>query len=65
MTMKTSMIFTTGAFLYPLRTKDETGVEIWRWAVASFEDDTYSGGKICSPVENAETCENLLLPDGE
>jgi hypothetical protein len=63
--MKTSNIYTTGAFLAPVKVIDNSGAAIWVWAVSQFEDDSYLDGKICSPVVSAETCEKLLLPDDE
>ena len=61
--MKPSSIYTTGAFVHPVEMKDENGSHVWRWVVSSFEDESFLDGETCSPIESAETCENLLLPD--
>jgi hypothetical protein len=62
---KTSVIYTTGAFLFPVKVTESNGNEVWLWAVSQFEDDSYCDGKTCSPVVSAETVENLLLSDEE
>ena len=58
--MKSPNIYTTGAFLVPLKVLDNNGEAVWIWAVSLFEDDTYLDGKICDPLEIAETAEGLL-----
>ena len=63
--MKASSIYTTGAFIAPVKVTDENGNDVWMWAVSQFEDDTYSDGKLCNPVVTANTSEELLLPDDE
>jgi len=62
---KPSSIYTTGALVHPVEMKDYNGSHVWRWVVSSFEDDSYLDGKICDPVESAETCENLLKTDDD
>ena len=64
-TMKTSCIYTTGAFVHPVEIQDKDSNRQWRWVVSQFEDDTYLDGKTCNPVVSAETCEKLLLPDDD
>ena len=61
--MRTSTIYTTGAFLAPVKVIDNAGNTVWLWAVSRFEDDSYMDGVLCDPVERAETAEQLLLPD--
>ena len=63
--MKTLRIFTTGAFLRPVKVKDDNGNDVWLWAVSQFEDDSYLDGEICDPVERADTIEELLSKDNE
>ena len=58
-------IYTTGAFLEPIRVKDTDGHWQWRWTVSEFNDETFQHGKPCNPQVSAETEENLLLPDDE
>ena len=63
--MKASSIYTSGAFVYPVEMKDVDGNQLWQWVVSSFEDDSYEDGVPCRPVESAEKCEGLLLPDDD
>jgi len=63
--LKTSLIYTTGAFLAPVNVTDGNGNVIWLWAVSQFEDDAYLDGKICSPVVKADNDKDLLLSDNE
>ena len=63
--MKTLKIFTTGAFLRPVKVKDDNGNDVWLWAVSQFEDDTYLDGETCDPVERADLIEELLSKDDE
>jgi hypothetical protein len=63
--MKSSEIYTTGAFLTPVTVMDCNGDAIWMWAVSRFEDDSYCDGKICNPAQRAERDEDLLLSDSE
>ena len=58
-------IYTTGAFLTPLKVTDDEGNPQWLWVVTSFDDSTYLDGESCSPVVNAETCDELLLTDDD
>ncbi|MDR2151601.1 MAG: hypothetical protein LBO72_02165 [Helicobacteraceae bacterium] len=53
-------IFTTGAYLRPLKIKDDSGKERWLWTVSEFIDDTFMDGKVFNPNEIADTLENLL-----
>ena len=63
--LKSSLIYTTGAFLAPVNVTDGNGDVVWLWAVSQFEDDTYLKGEICSPVVKADIIENLLFSDNE
>jgi hypothetical protein len=37
-------IFTTGAFLHPMKVKDEHDNDVWVWRVEKFEDSTFCDG---------------------
>ena len=63
--LKRSNIYTTGAFLAPLKVRDSDGAVVWIWAVSQFDNDTYLDGEICRPVVIAKASEKLLLPDSE
>ena len=63
--MRTSTIYTTGAFLAPAKVIDCDGNAVWLWAVSQFEDDSYLDGALCDPVERAGTVEQLLLSGNE
>ena len=58
-------IYTSGAYLEPLKVMGDDGNVKWVWAVVSFDDSTYLDGETCSPVVSAETCEELLLTDDD
>jgi hypothetical protein len=55
------MIFTTGAYLQPMKIKDNSGKEHWIWTVSEFVDDSFKNGEIYNPSETAEQLEKLLL----
>ena len=63
--LKTSLIYTTGAFLAPVNVTDGNGNIVWLWAVSQFNDDTYLDGELCSPIVKADNDEDLLLTDNE
>lgn len=54
------VIFTTGAFLKPLKITNQDGKEIWIWYVTEFEEDSFLDGAVFNPEEFADTKENLL-----
>lgn len=58
------MIYTTGAFLRPMKTpcdNSETGF-VWRWVVTEFEGgDSFLDGNIYNPPESAYTEKELLI----
>lgn len=56
---KEPLVFTTGAFLKPMRTTFE-GRAIWLWTVTEFIDDSFKDGLVYNPPEFGETKENLL-----
>jgi hypothetical protein len=53
-------IYTTGAFLRPIKTKNCNGEDVWGWVVSEFTDDSYQDGEICNPNELAKSQETLL-----
>lgn len=54
------LIFTTGAFLNPMKVTDSEGKEIWIWCVSEFIDDSFINGEVYNPVENATTFDDLI-----
>ena len=54
-----TIIFTTGAFLKPIKLT-EHGRDIWRWVVVSFEDDSYHDGELINPQTAATRADKLL-----
>jgi hypothetical protein len=59
------MIFTTGAFLRPIKVTQD-GQELWMWTVVEFIDDSFSDGEVFNPPELSETEESLWVEcDGE
>lgn len=53
-------IFTTGAFLRPMKVKDTDGNDIYVWYVCEFVDDTFNNGVIYNPHEVAGNLETLV-----
>lgn len=53
-------IFTTGAFLQPVKVVDSDGKEIWVWYVTEFIDDSFKDGEIYNPVEISNKKEILI-----
>ncbi len=53
-------IFTTGAFLEPVRVII-LGKTRWMWVVTAFEDDSFKDGDTFNPPEVADTEEKLLI----
>jgi len=58
-------IFTTGAFLQPIKVQDENGREYWIWTVLEFVDDSYIDGEVYNPKETAESVDDLLIDTTE
>jgi len=54
-------IFTTGAYLQPIKIKDENGNDFWAWIVERFEDSSFCDGEEFNPVEIAKNIEELLV----
>lgn len=53
-------IYTTGAFLKPMKVTDSSGKEIWVWYVSEFVESSFKNGEEYNPTENAETFEELI-----
>lgn len=53
-------IFTTGAFLKPMKVIDSEGKEIWTWYVSEFTDSSFKDGEEYNPKENAVSFEELV-----
>jgi hypothetical protein len=47
------LIFTTGAFLKPMKIIDYNGNEKWIWYVTEFIDDSFLNGEIYNPKETS------------
>lgn len=56
----TIQIYTTGAFLSPLKVTDSEGKVIWVWHVTEFTDDSFCEGEIFNPVESSNDRNTLL-----
>ena len=54
-------IFTTGAYVQPMKVKDINGNDFWIWAVEKFEDNSYYEGKEYNPLNIARSIEELLV----
>ena len=55
------ILFTTGAYIQPLKVIDETGNEKWFWVISEFVDDTFSDGQVLNPSESGLTKQELLF----
>jgi hypothetical protein len=53
-------IFTTGAFIQPMKVTDSEGKKIWLWYVSEFTDDSFLNGEVINPKENAKSEEELI-----
>ncbi|MDR1553826.1 MAG: hypothetical protein LBS69_10245 [Prevotellaceae bacterium] len=58
-------IFTTGAYLQPMKIQKKDGGEYWVWTVTEFIDDSFKDGKVYNPPEIANTLDDLLQYDDE
>ena len=54
-------IYTTGAFVQPMKVKDVNGDDFWIWAVEKFEDSSFYDGDEYNPSEVAGSLEELLI----
>lgn len=53
-------IFTTGAFLKPMKVTDSEGKEIWVWYVSEFIDSSFKDGEEYNPKDNAVSFDELV-----
>jgi hypothetical protein len=60
---ETTRIFTTGAFLSPLKVTDGEGKIFWVWRVVEFVEDSFQDGELFNPVETAQSRTDLLKAD--
>jgi hypothetical protein len=56
-----NIIFTTGAFLEPIKIDNGYGKEKWIWQVLEFIDESFMDGDIYNPPESADSLENLMI----
>lgn len=52
-------IYTTGAYLRPLKITDGQGEELWVWYVSNFDGDSFNDGEVFNPKENARNKKDL------
>lgn len=52
-------VFTTGAFVVPMRIK-ANGKERFVWVVEEFKDDSYFEGKLCTPLLYSDSLETMI-----
>jgi len=57
-------IFATGVFLQPVKCVIN-GKEQWRWVAVGFEDDSYLNGEVISPIEYADSIEEMAAVSEE
>ena len=53
-------IFTTGAFLEPIKITDKQGNITWRWVVSEFTNDSFKDGEVYNPQETAMCLDELI-----
>ena len=58
-------IFTTGAFLKPIKITDKQGNIIWQWVVSEFIDDSFKDCEVYNPKETAISFEELIKKEDE
>lgn len=52
-------IYTTGAYLEPVQTRDKK----WRWVVVEFEGDSYMDGELVNPTEMADHKSEMIIKE--
>jgi hypothetical protein len=53
-------IFTTGAFLKPMKIIDSEGKEFWVWYISEFIESSFKDGEEYNPKENATSFDELV-----
>ncbi|MBM4165983.1 MAG: hypothetical protein FJ218_03570 [Ignavibacteria bacterium] len=56
---KADYIFTTGAFLIPMKINID-GEYYWRWIVSEFVDDSFLYERMVNPIECTDKIETML-----
>ena len=59
------VIFTTGAYLFPMKIKDSEGNDFWGWVVSDFDDTSFRDGDVYNPPEFSDTLNGLLVNTSE
>jgi len=59
------ILYTTGAFIQPMKLTKKNGREVWLWVVAEFDGDTFYDGDVHNPKEYGDTKEELLFTKPE
>ncbi|GMO29831.1 MAG: hypothetical protein Pg6A_18380 [Termitinemataceae bacterium] len=54
------LIYTTGAYLCPVKITDVYGKECWKWTVFQFEEDSFADGKIVELKEESSNLDGLI-----
>ena len=55
------VLYTTGAYIKPLKVIDGVGNEKWFWVVSEFDGDTFLEGETFNPAEHGLSKQELLL----
>ncbi|MFZ5821113.1 MAG: hypothetical protein ACOYYJ_14560 [Chloroflexota bacterium] len=59
------ILYTTGAYIQPLKVTDPGGSEKWFWVVSGFDGDTFLDGEVFNPAENGYSKDDLFITDGQ
>lgn len=59
------IMYTTGAFIQPMKLTKENGREVWFWVVSEFDGDAFYDGDVHNPKECGDTIEELLSTEPE
>jgi hypothetical protein len=55
-------VFTTGAYVFPIKRVNDAGEKYWIWTVGEFTDDCYDeDGHVFNPSESAPTLKELMV----
>lgn len=57
-------IYTTGAYLVPMRIKID-GKERFIWTADEFKDDTFLDGELCTPFVYSDDINNMIDDEDE
>lgn len=56
------VLYTTGAYIRPLKIIGQDGGEVWVWEVSEFDGDTFYDGDVYHPMKFARSKDELLSP---